>query len=129
MIEMYEHEKHYSMMRRWLAAHDLVIPEKQYFSPIGLVVNNKAIGFLSLSDSNKGYLEDFAAEPKCDPMTRDGSLRVLTDALTEIAAKKGVKLLIALTCLATMKQRFYDMEFRRLPDSYTMYTKFLNQGA
>lgn len=129
MIEMYEHDKHYSMYRRWLAAHDLIVPAKEYFSPIGLVVNNRAIGFLSFSDSQKAYLEDFAAEPNCDPSVRDGSLRVLTEALTEIAKKKGVTLLITMTCLATMKQRFYDMDFRRLPDNYVMFTKFLNQGA
>ena len=129
MIEIYSHDQHYNLLRSWLAAHDIIVPPKDLFSDIGLCVNRKAIGFLFLTNSPQAYMDNIAADPKIDKSLRDSNLRVLTDALTAIAQQKGVKILNTLTSLATMKERLYDMNFKRLPDNYAFYTKFLSQGG
>lgn len=128
MIEVYTHEQHYDRLRSWLSSHDMKAPEKHLLPDIGLCVDGKAIGFLLTTNSSQAYLDTFAADPRIDQSLRDGALRTLTNALIEIAQKKSIKFIQALTCLPTMKHRFTDMDFKRIPDNYVIFYKFLTGG-
>lgn len=106
MIEKYEHEKHYSLVERWLLARGMKPQSKELFSNEGTVVNGNAIGFLFVTNSKQAYIDNFVSNPGASKEERDLALDELIENLEERAKFVGVKLLNVVTGLDSIKERF-----------------------
>jgi len=124
MIVPYSHTMHYDLLKSWLAARGVEIPEKRMFSDYGFCVDNTAIGFIFFTNSKQAYIDNIAASPDKTENQRDKSLNVLINALELAAKENGYEMVSVLANIPSMKKRFAWRGFRKLND-YSLFYKFI----
>lgn len=106
MIERYNHGQHYFLVKKWLEAHGLKVPDKRLFYDFGLVVENAAIGFLCKTNSGGAWIDHVVADPVLDKKFRDEAINTLFVLLEKEAVDDGFVMVSALATLPAMRRRF-----------------------
>lgn len=96
-IEQYTHDKHYELVNTWLKHYGIVIPSKDLFSDLGLVVDKKAIGFLYTTNSSQAYIDQVIASPEATKEDRRFALQTLFASLQEVALKQDCRVIRVLS--------------------------------
>jgi len=123
MIRNYSHAD-YSMLCAWLAHHGIANPDPNFFSDTGIVVDEKAIGFLFTTNSKSCYIDHVAASPHAKKEERDVALDGLFETLEGMARVRGFEVITGLARIRAMTERFTNHNF--LPfNTYTLFYKKL----
>ena len=124
----YNHTDHRPLVEEWLSYRGIPIPPRELSSPIGLVIDNKAIGFLYLTQAKRiAYLDQFVTKPGLPSEVREACLQTLIHELTWKAKENGVWLVTALCGSPNMQNRFYRQGFVQ-KGPYTLIYKTLKEN-
>lgn len=124
MIEPFSIDKHYDMMSMWLHGHGIPIPCSVDIPKLGFVIDDIAMGFLILNNSNQCAIDQVVSNPKTENSERDAALLTLFAHMEKEAVKYGYKVITALAKMPTMKDRFSRLKYEPEGD-YTLYYKQL----
>lgn len=110
MIREYT-DNDYEMVCDWLQAKDIPRPDKNFFSSIGCVADNAAVGFLFTTNSKICYLDNIAANPNVSSHLRSEAINKVICELQNKAKELGFEFAIVLADLPAMKSRFLSHGF------------------
>ena len=114
----------YSQMERWGNARDVKPPPINLLSDTGLIVDDVAVGFLYITNSDLGIIEGYMTNPEADKFDRHKALNGITLELIEMAKNAGCKLLKCDTKLNEIVTRAKDFGFVEL-GQYKTFVKEL----
>lgn len=126
MIRAYT-QADYPMLVKWLHQHEEPIPDADFFSDIGIVSNEKAIGFLFTTNSKSCYIDHVVADRECEPEEKDRALNELVSALQDIARHRGCRMITVLARIQAMHKRFTSHGFTPF-GVFTLYYKIFPKG-
>lgn len=112
----------YPMLCKWLSRHEIADPDPTFFSDTGLVVDERAVGFLFTTNSKTCYIDHVVADPECPKEEKDKALNDLICALQDIARHRGFKMITVLARIQAMHKRFTSHGFNAF-GVFTLYYK------
>ncbi len=96
-IELYDHQKHYDLLKKWYEDHDQRMLDKSLIPGIGLVVDNCVAGFLYQTDSKLAIIENYISDKNSTKEQRHDAIIALTNGLYEIANQLQYKTILSFT--------------------------------
>lgn len=105
----------YRVVREWYRGWTLSIPPRELLPDTGRIVPGVCAGFLYLTNSGIGLLENYISNPEASKELRDEGLDELTHSLLALAKENGV---VALRCETKMQQvieRAKKFNFQEIP--------------
>jgi len=96
-MESWKPKKHYKMISSWYQALDREAPSIDNLPEAGFVIEGKAAGWLTRTDSNTAILEIFVYNPLTTPKSRVLAISSITGALLDLSITLGYTRVIALT--------------------------------
>lgn len=121
-VEIYDHDKHLGKLTEWLASRNISVPDRRLFARFGLVIDDKAIGFLVQTDSAAAWIDHVAADPKAKDSERKQALELLFRLLEQEAFRKGYLMVTALAQLPVMRSKFTMRGYQKAGE-YGLYFK------
>ena len=118
-IRRYKDEDYY-LLECWCKDRGAVPPPKQCLSTLGFVSDERAIGFLYITDSNIAFIEYVISDPLTVPSMRRQSVKKLCGNLIDTAFLLGYTHVFALTEHPQIKKLCEEFGFKSKP-SYELF--------
>lgn len=90
-ITQFNYEKHADEVMKWGSKHKFPLPAKEFLPETGIMVDDSAVGFVYLSNSNLAWIEWIFSNPEKSPDERKEALDLLMSTLEKIAIAHGMK--------------------------------------
>mgnify|MGYP003450263063 CR=1 FL=1 len=123
-VEIYEHDKHYSLLTAWFDDYGMPRVEKADFPKLGVVIDRAVSGFLIQTDSSTCRIDNLIAKRGISPIDKKESFKMVITELSKMAKGLGFRFIEVSVNSEMLKLAMVESEFI-IVGNYTLFAKRL----